>query len=80
MKAQQVASGPRVQREPGECPHQARQVPADNKGGAPGQGGVTGGQCRGLAASALELETKVIRRFPKISQSQRRPLQGLSSG
>ena len=24
----------------------------------------------------LDLETKVIRRFPKISQSQRRPLQG----
>ena len=65
MKAQQVASGPRVQREPGECPHQARQVPADNKCGgrqqpghcgpgvncgvgvAPGQGGVTGGQCGG---------------------------------
>ena len=55
-------------------------------GVAPGQGGVTGwwpvwGRAsRGLAASALELETKVIRRFPKISQSRRRPLQGLSSG
>ena len=28
--------------------------------------------------SILELETKVIRRFPKISQSQRRPLLGPS--
>ena len=28
----------------------------------------------------LELETKVIQRFPKISQSRRRPLQGPSSG
>ena len=29
---------------------------------------------------ALKLETKVIRRFPKISQSRRRPLLGLSPG
>ena len=33
-----------------------------------------------LTLCFLELETKVSRGFPKISQSQRRPLQGLSSG
>ena len=30
-----------------------------------------------LVVSIIELETKVMRRFPKISQSRRRPLLGL---
>ena len=35
---------------------------------------------RELQVLALQLETKVIRMFPKISQSQRRPLLGPSPG
>ena len=33
-----------------------------------------------VRAPVVELETKAMRRFPKISQSRRRPLLGPSSG